>query len=267
MTDEQRPEVASDEVTFAAREDLFDDEATVVRPRGEELPPSEKFSSSDELSLSEDEESDLTVVRVSPAAADLPIAAEPEEDTDATVVRTTLVDSDEGDEVDDATVVRTVLVDADEADDADDADEADDATIVRADPTPTATKPDRRGDPVPDPEPLAVGTEQSVAPQGISAQEAAAGGTTAATARSGMLRRAVNLMPRVYGPRKVATTVAPEPVVTAAGGVAAANPRAQLPSLERRDRRARLITLTGYAISVCIAGVGLWFVATLALAG
>lgn len=261
MTDEQRPEVASDEVTFAAREDLLDDEATVVRPRVEELPPSEEFSSSDELSLSEDEESDLTVVRVSPAAADLPIAAEPEEDTDATVVRTALVDPDEDDEADDATVVRIVLADAD------DADEADDATIVRADPTPTATKPDRRGDPVPDPEPLAVGTEQSVAPQGISAQEAAAGGTTAATARSGMLRRAVNLMPRVYGPRKVATTVAPEPVVTAAGGVAAANPRAQLPSLERRDRRARLITLTGYAISVCIAGVGLWFVATLALAG
>lgn len=132
-----------------------------------------------------------------------------------------------------------------------------DATVVRPRPAPEVRAPDHRGDPVPDPDHEAGSTEQHTA----------ASGASAVTGRNESLRRASNLMPRVYAPRPVSTPSAPGPVATAGGGVAAENSRAQLPSLARRERRTRVITLAGYAVTVGVAIAGLWFVATLAFTG
>ena len=204
-------------------------------------------------------DADATVVR--PMRVD----GEAEVDDDATVVRSRFADA-EADS--DATIVRPKRASASASADTGANADADAAvTGAQSRPVPAVSGPDHRGDPVPDPDHAADAAAQAVAAQATAAQGAASHDAAAATSRSGVLRRAANLMPRVYGPRPIATNVSPDPVTTAAGGVAASNPRAQLPSLARRDRRARLITLVGYAASVCVAGVGLWFVAMLAFAG
>lgn len=189
-----------------------------------------------------DSDTDATVVRVRPPVS--PADADGDVDPDATVVRA----------VPAATGTGTVALEAQSAPGEMDSDA--EATVVRPRPTPERRGPDYRGDPVPDPE-HAVGK---------FAQQAVSSGAPAETEPARLLRRAANFMPRVYAPRRVATELAPEPVATAAGGVAAENPRAQLPSIARRDRRRRVITLAGYAASVGVAIAGLWFVATLAFA-
>lgn len=212
--------------------------------------------------MTEEFDPDATVVRAASGASDADF------DQDATVVRTTAADPGAEAAVvetdPDATIVRPKRPVADAALDSDagagtglSADAADAGALSW--PAPEVAGPDHRGDPVPDPEPAAYEAAQ--------AAQAARPDQAAATSRSGLLRRAANTLPRIYGPRQVVPSASPEPAVTKAGGVAASNPRAQLPSLARRDRRARLITLAGYAASVCIAGIGLWFVATLAFAG
>lgn len=212
--------------------------------------------------MTEEFDPDATVVRAASGASDADF------DQDATVVRTTAADPGaeaavvEADP--DATIVRPKRPVADAALDSDagagpglSSDAAEAGALSW--PAPEVAGPDHRGDPVPDPEPAAYEAAQ--------AAQAARPDQAAATSRSVLLRRAANTLPRIYGPRQVVPSASPEPAATKAGGVAASNPRAQLPSLARRDRRARLITLAGYAASVCIAGVGLWFVATLAFAG
>lgn len=216
--------------------------------------------------MTEEFDPDATVVRAASGASDADF------DQHATVVRTTAADTGaeaavvEADP--DATIVRPKRPDADAALDSEAGADAGAGIGLSADaadagalswPAPEVAGPDHRGDPVPDPEPAAYEAAQ--------AAQAARPDQAAATSRSGLLRRAANTLPRIYGPRQVVPSAPPEPAVTKAGGVAASNPRAQLPSLARRDRRARLITLAGYAASVCIAGIGLWFVATLAFAG
>lgn len=136
----------------------------------------------------------------------------------------------------------------------------DDQTVVRArhrepkvapDPDLTASRgTDRRGDPVPEPAAPADSVAEAAAP----------------LARAEKLRRAGGLMPRVYGPRQVATPQDSGPAVAVAGGIGAARSRSTLPSIARRDRRARVATLVGYAAAIALAGTGLWFIATLAFA-
>lgn len=85
--------------------------------------------------------------------------------------------------------------------------------------------------------------------------------------RSGTLRSSASFMPRVYGPRAASVSQAPEPSPDPAGGVAASNARAALPSLARRDRRGHVVTLACYAAALIVTGVGLWVVAALAFTG
>lgn len=259
MTEDQREELAAVDVPAEGLVDESDEidggvdaDATVVRQvradvaahvapavAADSVSPGAASDADTEAQL----DPDATVVRTPRGSTDP--RTDVDVDDDATVVRSTTGGAD-ADFDQDATVVRTIVADVDAA-----------VPGAQPRPAPAVAGPDHRGDPVPDP-----GQAADAAAQGPASRDAAA-----ATSRSGVLRGAANSMPRVYGPRPVATTVSPEPVTSAAAGVAASNPRAQLPSLARRDRRARLITLVGYVTSVCVAGVGLWFVARLAFVG
>ncbi|MHA3724145.1 hypothetical protein ACXR2T_09730 [Leucobacter sp. HY1910] len=133
--------------------------------------------------------------------------------------------------------------------------------------SPDATRvvPDRRGDPVPEPElaplPAPDPSQGLTAKQNDQQSDQRSGQQSG---RGGMLRRAASFMPRVYAPRAVALAQAHELVADPEGGVAATNPRAALPSLARRDSRGRIVTLASYAAAFVVTGVGLWVVATLA---
>lgn len=134
--------------------------------------------------------------------------------------------------------------------------DADDRTVhigAPLDPEKTVVRPGAAA-PQPDPEPV---TEPDTAEE----LGAKLGG------RSGALRSSASFMPRVYGPRAASVSQAPEPSPDLAGRVAASNARAALPSLARRDRRGRVVTLACYAAALIATGVGLWVVATLAFAG
>lgn len=137
-----------------------------------------------------------------------------------------------------------------------DAHEASDFTVhigAPLDPEKTVVRPGgaaQRPDPAPVPEP------DSAAELG-----AKRGG------RNGALSSSASFMPPVYGPRAASVSQAPEPSPDPAGGVAASNARAALPSLARRDRRGRVVTLACYAAALIVTGVGLWVVAALAFAG
>ncbi|MBP1326115.1 hypothetical protein JOF28_001347 [Leucobacter exalbidus] len=117
---------------------------------------------------------------------------------------------------------------------------------------------DHRGDPVPEP----VLEAPSIGASGAPGASAA----SVATGAPGLPTRPVSDLPRVYGPRPIAVEQQPELVDNPSGGVAAAHPRAQLPSIARRSQRARVITLAGYAAAVCVSVAGLWVIATLAFA-
>lgn len=78
-------------------------------------------------------------------------------------------------------------------------------------------------------------------------------------------------LPRVYGPRPVVEAlpggadevlrrIGPPPE----GVQAPATPRPALPSLRRRERRARIATLAGYAVAVAVAVTGLIVIARVA---